>query len=184
MIKIEDGRIEQILPTWAADKPEVKAIGYAVMMANKRALKKLEESMVYTGIDNLNEKVLDILAIELRSPYYENDMAIENKREIIKNTLRLHSVLGTPDAVKEMIDYAFGGGGVEEWWEYDGRPYKFRVKTNTTLTDNMNEKFTRLIKLVKNTRSHLEEITIDRSSESNVYALAAVYAYDIAPIIK
>lgn len=182
-IKLKDSNIDQVLPLWISEKPEIQALGYAIMKANQRALDLLEQSMVYAGIDRLPEKILDVLAIELRALYYEDDLDIEKKRNIIKNTLYLHSKAGTPEAVTQMIEYVFGGGVMAEWFEYGGEPYHFKVDTSAILTEDINEKFGKLIRRVKNIRSHLDQIVIKRSLESKTYIAAWQSSYTIAPLI-
>ena len=182
-INIRDSNIDQILPLWLSEKPEVQALGYAIMKANQKMLDLLEKSMVYAGIDNLPEKILDVLAIELRAQYYEEDLEIESKRKIIKNTLYLYSKAGTPEAVTQMIQYVFGGGVMAEWFEYDGEPYHFMVDTSAIMSPDINEKFAKLIRRVKNIRSHLDQIVIKREVESKTYMAAWQSSYEIAPMI-
>lgn len=182
-IKLKDSSIDQVLPLWLAEKPEIQALGYAIMKSNQRALELLEQSMVYAGIDKLPEKILDVLAIELRALYYDEDLEIEKKRNIIKNTLYLHSKAGTPQAVTQMIEYVFGGGVMAEWFEYSGEPYHFKVDTSTILTEDINEKFTKLIKKAKNIRSHLDQIVIKREVESKAYIATWQSSYTKAPLI-
>lgn len=182
-IKLRDSNIDQVLPLWIAEEPEIKALGYAIMKSNQRALDLLEQSMVYAGIDRLPERILDVLAIELRALYYENNFDIEKKRKIIKNTLYLHSKAGTPEAVTQMIEYVFGGGVMEEWFEYDGKPYHFKVDTSALLTEDINEKFAKLIRRVKNVRSQLDQIVIKRFVEAKTYVAAWQSSYTKAPLI-
>lgn len=182
-VKLRESSIDQILPLWLSEKPEVKALGYAIMKTNQRMIDLLEKSMVYAGIDNLPEKILDVLAIELRAQYYEEELDIEQKREIIKNTLYLYSKAGTPEAVTQMIEQIFGGGVMEEWFEYGGEPYHFRVDISTIMSKDINEKFAKMIRRVKNIRSHLDHITIKRSMECKMYIAAWQSSYTIAPLI-
>lgn len=182
-VKLRESSIDQILPLWLAEKPEVQALGYAIMKANQKMLDLLDQSMVYAGIDRLPEKILDVLAIELRAQYYEEDLEIESKRNIIKNTLYLYSKAGTPEAVTQMIQYVFGGGVMAEWFEYGGEPYHFKVDTSAILSEDINEKFAKLIRRVKNIRSHLDQIVIKREVESKLYMAAWQSSYEIAPLI-
>lgn len=182
-VKLRESSIDQILPLWLAEKPEVEALGYAIMKANQRMLDLLEKSMVYAGIDRLPEKILDVLAIELRAQYYEEDLEIESKRKIIKNTLYLYSKAGTPEAVTQMISQVFGGGVMAEWFEYGGEPYHFKVDTSAILSEDINEKFAKLIRRVKNIRSHLDQIVIERLLENKTYISAWQSSYTIAPLI-
>ena len=182
-VKLRESSIDQILPLWLAEKPEVQALGYAIMKANQKMLDLLDQSMVYAGIDRLPEKILDVLAIELRAQYYEEDLEIESKRKIIKNTLYLYSKAGTPEAVTQMISQVFGGGVMAEWFEYGGEPYHFKVDTSAIMSEDINEKFVKLIRRVKNIRSHLDQIVIKRKIEAVSYIATAQRSYTKAPVI-
>ena len=95
----------------------------------------------------------------------------------------MHSKAGTPEAVTQMIEYVFGGGVFEEWFEYGGEPYHFKVDTSAILSEDINEKFTKLIRRVKNVRSHLDQIVIKRIIEQKVNVAPVQHYYTIAPII-
>ena len=57
-----------------------------------------------------------------------------------------------------------------EKFEYGGKPYWFKIKTNAILTEDMNTFFSDMIRRVKNTRSHIEAIEIHRTIEQTIYA--------------
>ena len=63
---------------------------------------------------------------------------------------------------------------MEEWFEYGGEPYNFKVKTSAALTQEANAFFSSMIRLVKNTRSHLEAIETVRPARQTVYAGVAL----------
>lgn len=170
MIKFEDSEITQILPGALKSLPEVKAISYAIKNAMGKLIAFSHLASVYTAIDELPEAILDLLATELRSQYYEKDMSLEVKRDILKKTLLWYCHAGTPSAVQELVEAVFGEGQVAEWFEYGGEPYRFKIKTNATLTPNMNEEFSSIIRKVKNTRSHLEAIEIKRTITQTLHS--------------
>lgn len=103
MINLKDGQIADILPLVHKKKAEVKALSAALQKANERFLENINKTMVYASIDELPEKILDVLAAELGTQYYEADMEIEVKREMVKNSLYIYSKAGTPSAVEQMI---------------------------------------------------------------------------------
>ena len=78
-------------------------------------------------IDKLPEKILDILAVELRTPFYQEDFSIRAKRELIKETLIYYTYMGTPEAVNRMLSAVYPGSYIEEWYTYGGEPYHFQV---------------------------------------------------------
>lgn len=165
MTKLYESTIEQVLPTALKEEPEVQAISYALMKANQRIMDKISQTMIYAGIDKLPETLLDVLAAELRSQYYEPDMDIEKKRKIVKNTLYLYEQAGTPAAVEEMIHYMFDSGELIEWFENDGIPGTFEIRTTAQATQEAFVKFSKVIKKVKNARSHLTAVNFGSRAE-------------------
>lgn len=169
MIKLINANIMDILPT-NLKNAEVESIGYALMQSQKRIIDTLKKSMVYAGIDDLPESILDVLAQQLRSPYYDPDMSLDKKRTVVKNTLNLFSKLGTPEAVEEMIFYVFGKGELHEWFDTGGNPGTFSISIPETITSESLELFKKLIDKVKNTSSHLDHIDFGATIESNINA--------------
>ena len=184
MTNFEESEISQILPVSLKYLPEVKAISYAIGNAMGKLIQYSHLASVYAAIDILPEDILDLLATELRTQYYDSNMDIERKRDIIKKTLLWHDRAGTPSAVKELVEVIFGEGQITEWFEYGGNPYRFKIKTNALLTPNMSEEFSVIIRKVKNTRSHLEAIEIERRIDNEIIcAVGQLGNYKPAAII-
>lgn len=160
MIKFYDSEILQILPLPLRDNPKIQAVSYAIQMANRRMIQLLHCSMVYAGVDFLQEKALDLLAIELRTPYYDTTFPIETKRKVIKNTFCFYSKAGTASAVEEMLNCIIGSGKVEEWFDYGGNPGYFRILfSNVEKIDaKRNAEFKQLLNQIKRVSSHLDKI--------------------------
>lgn len=128
MTKLEDSRIEQIVPGYLAQKQEVKALSYAINRALRRAMEYSDKTGVFASIDTASDEVLDLLAIELGTQYYDTSLAIDRKRELISNTMLWYMSAGTKSAVEELADSIFGGlSEIEEWFEYNGSPGTFRM---------------------------------------------------------
>ena len=169
MINFYDCEILNILPSYLKEYPEVQAVSYAVKKAMQKLRKYADSTRVYAVVDDMPENILDVLGVELRTPYYDEEMQREAKRKLVKNTLIWYQRAGTPSAVEELISIVFGEAKVKEWFEYNGTPGTFRVETGTTITPEMAEYFVRMIKRVKNTRSHLELVSVPRTLESSAY---------------
>lgn len=163
MIKLYDSNITDILPEYLSGRAEVIALGYAISKATQRLIGYCHDTSVYAVIDSAPENVLDMLALELDTQYYDDTLSIDAKRTLIKNTLVWYMSSGTPAAVEELVAAVFGEGKVEEWYEYGDDPYYFKITTNAEMTPEMNEKFSRIIKKVKNARSHIRAIDIHRT---------------------
>ncbi len=169
VIKFEDSEIAQILPNCLKIKPDVKAISYAIKNAVGKVIAYSKLICVYSAIDTIPEKILDLLAVELRSQYYDDSLNVTKKRKIIKNTLLWYKTAGTPSAVQELIETVFEVGEVQEWFEYGGNPYRFKVVTNVGPEYESIIEFEKILKKVKNIRSHLDSVEFVRRQEVEIY---------------
>lgn len=172
MIKLYDSQITDLLPEKIADNIDVQCISYALQQETQRILKKADGTRTLAVIDELPEKILDVLAVELRTPYYQESMDIDTKRNIIKKTLLWHTKAGTPSAVSELIEIIFGEGKVVEWFDYEEGPFTpgtFDIVTNARMTEDIAEYFLQIIQRVKNTRSHIRRILVERSMDMEEY---------------
>lgn len=169
MISYYDGQLTDIMPGNITRKPEVKALSYALQQACRLLYRYSKRLYIYSNLDEQPEDVIDLLASELRTQYYSNTLDIGIKRQLVKNTLIWHMSAGTPKAVEELVETVFGEGEVKEWFEYGGQPYCFRIITDAILTENMVDYFSKMIRRVKNARSHIESIEIHRETEQILY---------------
>ncbi len=184
MINYYDGQMADIMPGNITRNPEVRALSYALQQACQLLYRYSQRIYIYSRLDEQPEEIIDLLAVELRTQYYNAELDIETKRGLVQNTLIWYMSAGTPAAVEELVATVFGEGSVSEWYEYGGAPYTFKIKTNAVMMGDEIEYFTKLIKRVKNTRSHLEAIEFNRTTEGIIYAGCAQSSVFIAPVIK
>lgn len=79
-------------------------------------------------LDELPEAALDLLAWQWHVDFYEPlGLDIATKRRLVKESIAWHRTKGTPAAVEKMIKATWGSANVEEWFEYGGEPYHFKV---------------------------------------------------------
>lgn len=162
MIKLYDSQITDILPEYLSGRAEVQALSYALHLAMMRLLDYCRNISVFSAIDIVPEYVLDMLALDLNTQYYDTSLDIEAKRRLIRNTMEWYITAGTPSAVEELVASVFGEGEVKEWFEYGDSPFFFKIITNATMSPGVEEMFTKMIGRVKNTRSHFRGIEIHR----------------------
>lgn len=173
MTKLDESNIIQILPDIFTKKPDVIALGYAISQEIRRLITYCSSISVYAVIDTLPDDILDMLAAELDTQHYDTSLDISAKRRLIKNTMVWYMTAGTPAAVEELVAAAFGEGEVKEWFEYGDEPYYFKIVTNATLTPEINDTFSTIIRRVKNARSHIRAIDIHRTAELGIYAIVS-----------
>lgn len=171
MINIHDGQITDLLSNSLRHNPETIAIAYAVLQEKLRILALAERTRLMAAVDSLEERILDYLAVELRTPAYEDSLPLETKRTLIKGTLPYYASLGTPAAVDWVIKAVFGNGGIDEWFNYGGEPHHFQVNIPIAgmITPKMMEELRRMIASVKRLTSWLDSIITYLELDGKVY---------------
>lgn len=166
MIDLYNGELLNLLgPNYRAD-PEVQALSHALKQGMRVLLDHKDRATVYAGIDEAPEAALDLLAEELQVQYYEQGYDISIKRALIKGSLYWHQIAGTKAAVEGLAGKIFADCEVQEWMDYGGQPYHFRVVTAAPASADDVAVFNSLLSKVKNLRSHLDSVSILRSLES------------------
>lgn len=165
MIKLSGSRFTDIMPENLAEQPENQALAYAVGRQVEKLLAYADGARTYAAIYAVPEKVLDLLAVELRTPSYDENFSIKVKRTLIAESLLFYAQMGTPAAVNRIIETIFQAGHISEWWEYGGKPYHFKAyTTNPAITSDDVEEFKRVLGTVKRLSAWLDEIVLDLST--------------------
>lgn len=124
---------------------------------------EIESLMIYSRIDQLPEPLLDMLAVDFKVDWWSADYSLEEKRATLKDSWNVHRRLGTKYALEQAISDIYPQTTVQEWWEYEGKPYCFRI-----MIGNFDEvadpqellKIRRAISQVKRLSAHLDGIDI------------------------
>jgi phage tail P2-like protein len=127
--------------------------------------------LIYPRIDEIeDEKLLDLLAWQFHIEGYEQAQTIQEKRNLIKNAIELHRYKGTPYAIKKVFQALGVDASLQEWFDYNGDPYKFKVLVKSVIQDEDTYiRFTKLINEYKNVRSWLDAIGFHRELTNNIY---------------
>lgn len=159
MIKLQDSQITQILPEYLSERESVQALSFALHKAVERLIRHCGNIGVFSSIDSVSENVLNLLAGEMDTQYYDDSLSMDAKRKLIQNTLSWYMGTGTPKAVEELVTAVYGHGEVEEWFEYGGEPHFFRVSiTNMEVKHGQNEEFRHILSKIKRLSAHLDAI--------------------------
>lgn len=167
---IYDVDFTRALPAALKEDSTMLALGSVIAGELQRNIELSRLNIIYARIDELEENVLDILAYDLLIDWYDPDAAIELKRTIIKQSVKVHKLMGTKYAVESVVNAYFGSGEVRMWYEYGGEPHHFKIiSDNPNITDENAEKFFRLLSVVKRLSSWLETVLIALTGESSVF---------------
>ena len=126
---------------------------------------------LYPRIDELSGDLVDALAIHFHVDFYDQNLSLDKRRALVKNSIRWHMKKGTKAAVEEMVQTVFEGGRVTEWFEYNGEPYHFKIDLLEApgISQENIDTVVRLVKAVKNTRSWLDSVGFFRRITGPVY---------------
>ena len=167
------------LPRVLAEDTRMNALARAITNALMTHLAEIEEAEIYTRIDELPEAVLDILASDFKIDWYDFDYSIEAKRNLVKTNYYVHRHLGTAGAVKEAIQALYPNSDVEEWFDYEGQPYHFRValESGTPIIPISNTAILKAVYTYKSLRSHLDAIVYRTTVNVGIHLSCGWVAY-------
>ncbi|RTQ95599.1 phage tail protein I [Lysinibacillus telephonicus] len=171
---IYEVQLMDLLPESLKNDPDIIAASKAVDLGFSVVVNAVDKSLILPRIDQLESDVLDHVAYFFHVDFYDRSLDIETKRKLIKESVYIHQIKGTPAAVEILIETLFDEGTVEEWFDYGGNPYRFRVVTsNQSVTQERAEEFLRALNTVKNTRSHLDSVIILQTEQMD-FKLAGI----------
>lgn len=150
------------LPPALRTDPSVVALAEALgeVLAVRPA--EIERLRIYPAIDTLDEPLLDILAHDFKVDWWDPEYSLEEKRRTLKDSWRVHRLLGTRAAVEMAISAIYPHTQVLEWFEYGGEPYHFRLDINITNDHIDSDKQRRVLERLnfyKSLRSHNDGVT-------------------------
>jgi len=173
---IYDLSVLDLLPENIKNDPDMKAASKSIDAGFLVLAEKSKDLVMLPRVHEQPEPILDHLAYYLHVDFYDRTLDIETKREIVQNSVYLHQIKGTPRAVEVLIQTLFGEGEVEEWFDYGGDPYRFRVVTpNESVTQERASEFIRALDSVKNLRSHLDNVIILQQEKLSLYFAGFVH---------
>ena len=150
------------LPAALQKDPSAVALAEAMADLLARRPDEIEQLRIYPVIDRLDARLLDILAYDFKVDWWDADYSLEEKRRTLKDSWRVHKLLGTKAAVEMAISAIYPRTTVLEWWEYGGEPYHFRLDINITNDSIDSVKQRRVLELLnyyKSLRSHNDGVT-------------------------
>lgn len=177
MIDLYNASVLDGLPDIIKDQIWAQAMAKAAKKNKQYILDKARVLPLFAAVDIQPEFILDQMALDLRVHEYSQNFYIEKKRELIKTSLSRWSKAGTKAAVEDLCSKIFGDAHVLEWYEYNGRPYFFKVTCNNTqITDKDVDAFKKAINSIKRLSAWLDNIELIMNVETfNIYGNFNVY---------
>lgn len=165
-MNLEDLKIKDILPGSISGDANVSAAAAGIDPNLQAVTNSVDELFLFSNIDNLPMSVIEHLAwmfhISSKSEGWGVASTDADKRNLVKNAIILHKMKGTRHAIEYVLNILGLSGEIQEWFEYAGAPYTFRVKVKSG-AEVTTEKIINLRALIneyKNKRSELEDLSL------------------------
>ena len=152
--------LTRALPPTLKNDEDMLALARVIGAELQETGRLIRQNIIYPRIDELPENVLDILAYDLHVDWYDFDYPIEAKRGVIKDSVKVHKRLGTVYATLTALRSVYPNSEIEEWFDYGGEPFLFRVVIDVTRAKAPAEYFQikRAIDAYKRLTAHMESL--------------------------
>ena len=146
------------------------------------------EAVLVSIIDNVPADALPHLAEQYHITGNEGwlqALSEQEKRNLIKSSIKMHRYKGTKYALEEIFKTLNIVGSVEEWFNYGGKPYYFKVILqifNRSINEETEQKLRDLINEYKNERSWLEEIQFHLTTNAKMHTYSACLTEEIITV--
>ena len=186
MRELKHTSLLDVLPPNLSEDETLRNVALALDGEMQRTTELSRMVLLLARIDELDDATIDLLAKQFKVDFYDADTPLERKRELVRTSIAWHRKKGTPAAVQQVVDTLIGGAKVQEYWEYGGKPYFFRVSgmNGPIVSERTVDLVTRAINVAKNTRSHLDDIRFERRTSATLHIGAATnlhYAIEVHP---
>lgn len=152
--------IKRLVPKYIYNDKNGYALSKAIERAFQYVADRVEEGLaILQDPDKMPEWRLDELA-EDYNILYDYNADIEVKRDWVKNAIPYYRIYGTPEAIVQYLTGYFNEVELEEWFEYGGDPFYFRLTVDGTWTPENEAWATKAIERAKNVRSVLDDLRI------------------------
>lgn len=167
-----------LLPASVTGDPEMVAVLAALDRIWQQFAPIVPNLGLLAAIDLQPEAVVDKLAYQSHVDYWNDSWPLATKRQVVKDSIRLHRIAGTRGAVEDVIDAVWDGGAtVQEWWEYGGEPGTFQVIPTDSQTAAQVTQFIDSIRKVKRATDHVSIVTNNDLGESDVHADLLIHTF-------
>lgn len=171
MVDFSKGEIKDIMPHNLLT-PESLAVSFSVGEAMRKLQQYSCAVSLYAQIDQVPDEVLDLMAAESGTQYYERSLPRKTKEQLIMQTLLWYMYAGTPSVLNEFLATVLDGGWIEEWMDYGGAPYHFKAYAKAIEDESLplgkGTEIRSQLEVYKNIRSWLENFAIILQTKTSV----------------
>lgn len=164
-----------LCPSSISDDETIQALANVATDALIQINSDIDKLLIYKNLHSLPIGVVDALAWQLHVDFYDDTLSREKKEMLVLNSIDWHRRKGTVGLVEEAITSIYSEAKVLENWDYGGRPYYFKLQMTGYLMDPVTrEQLMRVLNVVKNKRSWLEDIEYIHEVDSNMLYIGGI----------
>lgn len=134
-----------------------------------------------TNPDKCPTAIIPWLAWAMSVDVWHADWNDNTQRTVIRESVQVHKIKGTLGSLKRALAaFVFADIVIEEWFQYGGKPYNFRVyaifrEDGLSITES--ELILSTIMQTKNLRSHLEYFRPELETDNNVPKVGLAFGH-------
>jgi phage tail P2-like protein len=154
-----------------------------LLPSHKTAIQKALDTLSGERFEALDISVISILPLTCPKeilPHLAESFDVDisgldeaHTRELLQDAFQIHYYAGTPYSIKRALSIVFQDANIEEWQEYNGNPYYFRVtvQSNPDITGINLQLLERLVHTAnryKNARSLIDVLRINAKHQGKI----------------
>lgn len=124
--------LADLTPPNLINDSNIKAVISALDPQIQSVSNDIKQLLFIPDIQSLNDKLLDYLAVQFHSDFYDLCESLQMKRDSVSDSLAWHMRKGTPSAILKALKAIGIDGEFIPWWMFGGQLYTFRIKANIT----------------------------------------------------
>jgi len=182
MINLHQNTLLREIPDNLLRDEKVKHLANSLQKSLDNMLEWADKINYRMNLDALPDEIIEHLLWESHITVNEGlELATtrEQRINLIKHSIELHRLKGTPAALEMVFRLINIDCRIQEWFEYGGDPYHFKLHLRVT-DKGLNEDTVKLLEMLvmeyKNVRSWLEALNIYATTLSTVYVATATLA--------
>lgn len=177
--------IKDLLPKILRDDADIAAVADVVSADLRRINASAKLINIVKTLSQQPDSVLSVLAYQRHVEGYSESLLRASRESLIHNSIVLHRLKGTPDVIYRAVAALGLDVTVEEWQDYGGEPYHFRLAIDLYGQDypqETSDMVDLMIAQYKNVRSVLDGITINYAVNGPEYQAVGLYTSEIITV--
>lgn len=146
----------------------------------KHIISEVQKLAVFKNLESQKDEVLSELAYQYMIDNWQESLDREVKIRLIKNAYWSHSKKGTKKIIEDNLKKLEYPITLKEWFEYNGKPFTFKVTINHINSDpNWIDKLLEIIDKYKNCRSVIDTTDLEINRATKNLKLASFKTHEI-----